>query len=96
MTGCKDTWGDVVIPDSYGDEKVVEIRNDAFVYCVDLTSVTIPASVTLTDRTSFAGCKDLTVVLCKLNENMTRFLSLGEPVSVVIREGVGSITSYAF
>lgn len=60
MTGCKDTWGDVVIPDSYGDEKVVEIRNDAFVYCVDLTSVTIPASVTKINQKVFKECPNLT------------------------------------
>ena len=55
LYGCKKT----VIPDG-----VANIGDSAFAYFVDLTSVTIPQSVTSIDEYTFADCENLRDVIC--------------------------------
>lgn len=60
-TGCYS--GDVVIPElvPYADYflHVTTIGKDAFNYCNDLTSVTLPNTITRIDETAFNGCSNL-------------------------------------
>lgn len=52
--------GDVVLPESLGDYPLVDIASNAFVGCVGITSVTLPASVTNVSGSAFVGCVSLT------------------------------------
>ena len=58
--------GDVVIPEkiTYKDEvfSVVSIRDYAFDFCSDLTSITIPNSITSVGNSAFSNCFNLTTV----------------------------------
>lgn len=53
--------GDVVIPETLGDVAVTFISADAFSHCEDITSITIPASVTEIEEGAFEGMEDLTL-----------------------------------
>ncbi|MCF0219736.1 MAG: leucine-rich repeat domain-containing protein [Muribaculaceae bacterium] len=49
------------VKDSDGNQyRVTEIGNKAFYYCADLTSVTIPETVTIIDNNAFYKCTSLT------------------------------------
>ena len=58
--------GDIVIPSTveYGGAEycVTSIGEDAFIYCFDLTSITIPNSVTSIGDYSFYECSSLTSI----------------------------------
>ncbi|MDE6371922.1 MAG: leucine-rich repeat domain-containing protein, partial [Clostridia bacterium] len=49
----------LVIPSSYSGKPVTAIDNDAFKDCHNVTSVTIPSSITSIGQSAFAGCKGL-------------------------------------
>ena len=55
---CTDT--NLIIPDSYNNLPVKEINYFAFMGCTNLTSVTIPDSVTIIGDSAFNGCTGLT------------------------------------
>ena len=57
-----DTSGDLIIPASVNDYRVVEIGRWAFSRCTGLTSVTIPSSVTAIGYCAFSGCTGLTSI----------------------------------
>ena len=65
-SGGKKYEGEIVIPESITvNEKsytVTVIQVNAFEYCIDLTSVTIPNSVTSIGHNAFYGCSGLTSV----------------------------------
>ena len=50
---------DLVIPAVMNDKAVVEIADDAFDYCSNLRSVTVPASVKVIGKNAFAFCGKL-------------------------------------
>ena len=54
--------GAVVIPGTYSNKPVTLITDSAFTNCKNITSVTIPASVTAIGGKAFAGCEKLTSV----------------------------------
>lgn len=55
--------GDVVIPDTIGDNlKVVRIGKSAFAGCVGLTSVTIPDTVTEIGEMAFSNCTNMAAI----------------------------------
>ena len=58
----KDVTGDIAIPTSLGGRPVVEILDDAFHGCTDLSSVSIPRTVKKIGRGSFAECRNLVAV----------------------------------
>ena len=57
IVNCTDT--DIVIPSCYNDLPVMSIGNYAFQYCDNLTSITIPDSVTSIGDRAFYGCTSL-------------------------------------
>lgn len=61
ITGCQTAAsGKLVIPAELEGYPVTKIDSLAFSFCSDLTSVTIPASVTGIGNHAFAGCTELT------------------------------------
>ncbi len=56
---CTDT--DIVIPATYNGKAVTSIGYGAFAYCSNLTSITIPASVTTIAERAFYSCDNLTI-----------------------------------
>ena len=52
----------VVIPDTYNGTPITEISLSAFYYCDNLTSVTIPDSITTIGETAFYHCDSLTSI----------------------------------
>ena len=61
---AKDTTisGELVIPDTYNGLPVSGLRSSAFEGCVNLTAVTVPASIGLVGLSAFSGCTGLTTV----------------------------------
>ncbi|MBN2684376.1 MAG: leucine-rich repeat domain-containing protein [Pontiellaceae bacterium] len=57
-----ETTGILNIPATINGKPVTSIEDYAFLYCRDLTSVTIPSSVTNIGRAAFQSCSDLTSV----------------------------------
>ena len=57
---CKET--DLTIPENYRGLPVKRIHFSAFSDCSNLTSVTIPNSVTYIGHDAFSGCSNLTSV----------------------------------
>ncbi len=53
---------DIVIPPTYDGIPVTRIERNAFSNCFDLTSITLPDSVTVIDEGAFAGCTGLTSI----------------------------------
>ncbi len=53
---------DIVIPSEYNDLPVKEIGMQAFIDCHNITSISIPESVTTISAYAFAGCKKLTSI----------------------------------
>ncbi len=86
--------GAVTIPDG-----VTSIGDDAFFYCMSLTSVTIPASVTSIGDGAFFGCENLTTAT--IPESVTRigntaFMACKSLTGVTIPKGVTYIGTQTF
>ncbi len=96
-------YGNVTIPSSvtYNGTtySVTSIGEEAFYFCVNLTSVTIPNGVTSIGRTAFGNCYELQNIEFPNSVN-----SIGESVffnctgltNIIIPNGVTSIGDYAF
>jgi len=85
---------DLVIPDG-----VTTIGDDAFAYCIGLTSVTIPNSVTSIGRIAFCGCSGLTSVTIGNSVSSIGELAFGYCTglsSITIPNSVTSIGERAF
>ena len=61
ITGLEDDNDDnqIIIPSSYSGKPVTAIYKNAFKDCVNLTSISIPASITSIGQGAFDGCKGL-------------------------------------
>ena len=99
----------IVIPAEYEGLPVRAIGDDAFRYCADIKTVTIPASITEIGQQVFFGCSNLTAIDVAeentayrsegncLIEIATKTLILGRSDSVIPSDGsVEVIAAYAF
>ena len=70
LTHYQGSGGAVVISESYGEQRITAIAESAFALNGDITSVTMPDSVTRIDVGTFQNCNSLTniVVFKKLTE----------------------------
>lgn len=62
ITGYKGTDTDIILPSEIEGKKVVSIWRNAFADCTELTSITIPDSVTSIQSGAFENCTGLTGV----------------------------------
>ena len=62
ITGYTEKEKNVVIPSTIAGRYVTKIGNRAFLWCKNLTSVTIPNGVTGIGENAFNGCKNLTSI----------------------------------
>lgn len=53
-----DISGDIIIPATYNDKKVIAVASNGFANCSKITSVTVPENVTLISTNAFDGCND--------------------------------------
>lgn len=95
--------GDLIIPeivnDGSNDYTVVSIGEIAFYNCPDLTSVTIPNSITSIGRSAFSNCSGLTSI--SLPNSVTSiggsaFRNCSKLTSITIPDSVTSIGDFAF
>lgn len=63
VSDYSDEYAFVAIPASFNGLPVVRIQYDAFAYCENLTSVTVPASVTVIEESAFYCCQNLALVM---------------------------------
>lgn len=75
--------GDIIIPDTINGEKVVQIANYAFAYNENITSVSIPGSITKIGNRAFYDCSNLLSV--NLSEGL---ITIGDEAF----EGAGKIS----
>ena len=90
---------DVVIPGTISGKKVTSIEDDAFEYCSDITSVTIPDGVTRIGTYAFSWCESLKTV--NIPDSVTSigdftFEFCSSLTSVNIPNSVTSIGYFAF
>ena len=91
--------GEVTIPPTLNYVKVTNIGRDAFRYCKEMTSVTIPEGVTHIDIRAFDQCYGLKSVRFPSSLKVIGFAAFGKCVglkSVAIPEGVSCIEMDAF
>lgn len=93
--------GNIIIPSMITyeevDYNVTRIGSDAFKDCTDLTSITIPNSVTYFASGSFEGCANLTLVVFNSNANINFKDVFGTQVEkYILGEEVTSIGERAF
>lgn len=86
--GYEKPSGDLIIPETvtYEGETyiVTRISNDAFEWCQELTSVTIPNSITEIGENAFLGCTGLTSVTIKSEASPKRLICLLKKAIFVI------------
>ncbi len=91
--------GALNIPDTIEGVPVRLIGSKAFLQCVHLTSLTIPAGVTSIGNYTFYGCSRLTTITIPesvTSIGLTAFRYCSSLTSVTIPEGVTSIRNYTF
>lgn len=58
-----DISGDIIIPATYKDKKVIALSNQAFLKCYNITSITVPEGVTYIGTDAFGHCFNATINL---------------------------------
>ena len=88
-----------VIPDEVNDKKITSIKSKTFENCIELKSVTIPASVKIIGHTAFRGCVNLTNIMISdgmMSIDTGAFLDCINLKNVTIPASVSNIRYYAF
>ena len=70
VTGANPAKGNLAIPSSLDEYPVTRIADDAFQDCSDLTSITIPDSVTYIEEQAFVGCTGLTNIHASMGNSV--------------------------
>ena len=91
--------GELVIPDTLEGNRVTSIREETFLLCRKLTSITIPDSVTSIGESAFEGCTSLTSIT--IPDSVTSIGKLAfwwceSLTSITIPDSVTSIGELAF
>ena len=99
LVGYAGTDTELVLPETSPKGKKYEIYQYAFSWCTELTSVTIPNSVTSIGDSAFSGCSGLTSVtipnsVTSIGE--AAFSGCSELTSITIPSSVTSIDKYVF
>jgi hypothetical protein len=103
------TRGAITIPSEVNGYKVVEIAQDAFIYCLDITSVFIPKTITAISGKAFTSCSGLSSIVVEdgnpvydsrngcnaVMETATNTLIAGCQATVIPEE-TNAIGAYAF
>ena len=92
------TGGDVEIPSTIGGVSVKTIGNGAFAYLSEVTSVTIPNTVTSIDKSAFYNCSALKSITIPNSVTSIAYMALSNTAltSVEIPDSVTSISSGVF
>ena len=98
ITGYDKSMPDIEIPSSINGLPVVAL-NGTFEYCSELTSVTIPNSVTYIGERTFAYCESLTSVT--MSDNVTiidalAFYGCDSLINITMPDKLTTIGKYAF
>ena len=93
------TDNDIVIPSEYEEKTVTKIEDRAFENCENITSITLPDSITVIGRNAFAGCGSLTSI--SIPDGVTvieeeTFKGCSNITSIVIPNSVTTIRQTAF
>lgn len=100
ITGCDDDFeGELIIPSEIEGLPVTVIGDDAFFLCDDITSVTIPDSVTTIEKWAFACCEKLGSVAIPdsvTSIGMCAFYDCVSLSSVVMPESLTTIEAGVF
>ena len=94
---CKDT--DIYIPSTYEGLPVKSIGKEAFENCTELTSITIPNSVTSIEREAFKNCRNLTSITIPnsvMSIDSDTFYGCTGLTSITIPKTVTAIADRAF
>ena len=96
---AKQTKGDIVIPPRLGGCEVSVIYDTAFSECTNLTSVTIPETITSIGQAAFQSCTQLTNV--NLSSGLKEvakyaFSSCWRLESIVLPNGITNIADFVF
>ena len=100
--GNKKISGDIVIPYEYNGKPVTAINNaqdwESFRDCVNITSVTLPNTITLIGRSAFQECTFSEITIPGSVEQISNyaFYQCRDLSEVVIKEGVQTIQYAAF
>ncbi|MDE6789046.1 MAG: leucine-rich repeat protein [Ruminococcus sp.] len=99
ISSCDKTAETIIIPDMIENLPVTGIENFAFGKYTNLTSITIPESVTSIGGGAFASCRNLTSIILPdsiASINDSTFLDCTNLTSITIPDGVTSIGHEAF
>ena len=100
VTDCKETAsGKLTIPSTYNGKPVTAIGEEAFYYCTNLTSVTIPNSVLTIDDYAFFYCESLTSLKIPNSVTTIGMQAFSECIgltSITIGNGVTTIQERTF
>ena len=79
ITGYSGNSADLVIPDTIGGKKVVEISDDVFKENYTLTSVSLPSTLYVVGNDAFEGCYSLKTVTWRTPQNYDYYgISIGD------------------
>ena len=95
----KETKTEFTIPTSLDGVRITAIGNEAFSWCKELTSITIPSNIVSIGNHAFSGCQKLTSI--KIPDSVTSLgvyalYNCAALTSAVIGNGVKEITSHMF